>query len=93
MSKQQVRVGIKTNQGSLSENCCTSQFLYRIYSWGAKRDPTPRWANVEKFIKRCWIKWRTPDRAEEIIVVFNHNIINLYFTANKSTMYVHELLW
>jgi len=38
------------------------------------------------------------DRAEELIVVFNHNVINLYFTANKSTMYtsyydkVYELL-
>jgi len=35
---------------------------------------------------------------EELIVVFNHNVINLYFTANKSTMYtsyydkVYELL-
>jgi len=34
---------------------------------------------------------RTPDRAEELIVVFNHNVINLYFTANESTMYVYEL--
>jgi len=51
MSKQQVRVGIQTNQGSLSENCCTSLFVYRIYTRGAKRDPTPRWENVEKFIK------------------------------------------
>jgi len=32
------------------------------------------------------------DRAEELIVVFNHNIINLYFTANESTMYAYELL-
>jgi len=24
---------------------------------------------------------------EELIVVFNHNVINLYFTANKSTMH------
>jgi len=38
------------------------------------------------------IKWRSPDRAEELIVVFNHNVINLYFTANKTTMYVYELL-
>jgi len=44
------------------------------------------------------MKWRSPDRAEELIVVFNHNAINLYFTANKSTMYtscydkVYELL-
>jgi len=40
----------------------------------------------------------SPDRAEELIVVVNHNVINLYFTANKSTMYmsycdkVYELL-
>jgi len=44
------------------------------------------------------IKW-SPDRAEESIGVFNHNVINLYFTANKSTMYtsyyhkVYELVW
>jgi len=41
MSMQLVRVGIQTNQGSLSENCCTSQFVYRIYTRGAKRDPIP----------------------------------------------------
>jgi len=51
MSKQHVRVEIQTNQGSLSENCYTSQFVYRIYTWGAKGDPTPHWENVEKFIK------------------------------------------
>jgi len=38
------------------------------------------------------IEWRSPDRAEELIVVFNHDVINWYFTANKSTMYVYELL-
>jgi len=37
-------------------------------------------------------------RVEELIVVFNHNVINLYFTANKSTMHtsyydkVYELI-
>ena len=31
--------------------------------------------------------WRSPDRLEEFIVAFNHNVINLYFTENKSTMY------
>jgi len=41
MSKQLVHMGIKTDYGSLSENCCTSQFVYRIYTRGAKRDPTP----------------------------------------------------
>jgi len=51
MSKQQVRVGIQINHGSLSENCCTSQYFYRIYTRGAKRGLTPRWENVEKFIK------------------------------------------
>jgi len=39
------------------------------------------------------IERRSPDRAEEVIVVFNHNVINLYFTAKKSTMYAYELLW
>jgi len=38
MSKQLGRVGTQTNWGSLSENCCTSQFVYRIYTRGAKRD-------------------------------------------------------
>jgi len=28
-----------------------------------------------------------PYRAEKSIVVFNHNVIKLYFTASKSTMY------
>jgi len=51
MSKQLVRVGIQTNWGSLSKHCCTLQFAYRIYTWGAKCDPTPHWENVEKFIK------------------------------------------
>ena len=36
--------------------------------------------------------WRSPDRAEELIVVFNHNVINMYFTANKSTMYAYEMI-
>jgi len=34
----------------------------------------------------------SPDRAEELIVVFNHNVINLYFTANKSTINAYNLL-
>jgi len=40
MSKQLVRIGIQTNEGSLFENCCTSQFVYRIYTRGLKCDPT-----------------------------------------------------
>jgi len=40
MSKKLVRMGIQTNSGSLSENCCTLQFVYRIYTRGAKRDTT-----------------------------------------------------
>jgi len=58
MSKQLVRVGIQTNQRSLSENCCTLQFVYWIYTRGAKRDPTPHWENAEKFIedlKGAWL--------------------------------------
>jgi len=27
------------------------------------------------------------DRVEELIAVFNYNFINLYFTANKSTVH------
>ena len=44
------------------------------------------------------IKWKSPDRTKELIVVFSHNVINLDFTVNKSTMYtsyydkVYELL-
>jgi len=41
MSEQLVGVGIQTNSGSSSENCCISQFVRRIYTRGAKRDPTP----------------------------------------------------
>jgi len=49
-----------------------------------------------KDLKGARFKWRSPDRSEELIVVFNHNVIN--FTANKSTKYtsyydkVYELL-
>jgi len=45
------RVGIQTNWGSSSENCCTSQFVYRIYAGGTKRDQTPHRKNVES--ARC----------------------------------------
>jgi len=38
------------------------------------------------------IKLKGPYRAEKSIVVFKYNVIKLYFTANKSTMYVYELL-
>jgi len=47
MSKQLECVGIQTNEGSLSENCCTSQFVYLIYT-GAKRDPIPHWENGQR---------------------------------------------
>jgi len=50
MSKQLLCMGIQTNWGCLSENCCTSQFVYRIYARCSKRHPTPRWENAEKFI-------------------------------------------
>jgi len=53
MSKRQVRVGI----GSLSENCRTSQFGYRIYTRGANRDSTAHWENAEKFIKDLKGAW------------------------------------
>ena len=35
----------------------------------------------------------SPDRVEELTMVFNHNVINLYFSADKSIMYVYVLLW
>jgi len=41
MSKQLERAGIQKNLESLSENCCTLQFVYRFYTHGAKRDQTP----------------------------------------------------
>jgi len=40
----------------------------------------------------CLIEWRGRGTVEELFVVFNHNATNLYFTANKSTMYAYELL-
>ena len=57
------------------------------------------WLPIERMKKSLWkiekvLDWmEESDRAEELIVVFNHNIINLYFTANESTMYAYELLW
>jgi len=33
------------------------------------------------------MKWRSLDSVEELIVACNHNVINFYFTTNKSTMY------
>jgi len=47
MFKQLTHVEIQTNWGSLSENFCISQFVYRIYTRGAKRDPTTHWENAE----------------------------------------------
>jgi len=38
------------------------------------------------------IELRSLDKAQELIVAFNHNVIDLFFTANKSTMYAYELL-
>jgi len=58
MSKQLLRVEIQRNKGSLSENCCSSQFVYRIYTRGAKRDPTRHWEIAERFtkdIKGAWL--------------------------------------
>jgi len=40
-----------------------------------------------KDLKGARLNGRCPGRVEELIVVFNHNVINLYFTANTSTMY------
>jgi len=57
MSKQLVCVGIQTNEGRLSENCCTLQFVYRIYTQGGKCDLTPCWENVEKPIKDLQGSW------------------------------------
>ena len=57
--------------------------------------------NHLKDTHHCWYAYRSlwTTRVEELIVVFNHNVINLYFTANKSSMYksyydkVYQLLW
>jgi len=49
MSKQLVGYlwEFKQTKNPLSENCCTLQFVYRIYTRGAKRYPTPHWENAE----------------------------------------------
>jgi len=52
MSKQLVHVGLQTNKGSLSENCCTSQFVYRIhtlylYTRCKARPDTPFYSTAE----------------------------------------------
>jgi len=41
MSKHLVRVGIQINWRSLSENGCTSQFVYRIYAQGRRCEAWP----------------------------------------------------
>jgi len=33
------------------------------------------------------IEWRSPDRTEELIVGFNHNVINLYFKTSVERQY------
>jgi len=67
------------------------EFIHEVRS--ATRLPIERTRkSLLKIFESCLIKWSSPDRAEELIVVFNHNVINLYFTANISTMYVYELL-
>jgi len=40
--------------------------------------PDSHWENAEKFLKGAWFKWRSSDSAEELIVVFIHNVINFY---------------
>ena len=57
--------------------------------------PDSHWENAEKFIKDLKGAWLNGVQIEqrELIVVVNYNVINLYFTANKSTMYVYVLLW
>jgi len=54
------------------------------------RLPIERMRKVYYRFNRCLIKWMSPDRAEELIVIFNHNVINLYFSANKSIMYMSD---
>jgi len=48
MSK--LHVGIQTNQGSSSENCCTLQFVYQIYT-RCKAQPDSPLTEHEKFLK------------------------------------------
>jgi len=65
------------------------EFIHQVRS--ATRLPIER--TRKSLLKICNVlDWRSPDRAEELIVVFNHIVINLYFTADKSTMYAYELL-
>jgi len=63
--------------------------LLNLYTRFEARPDSPlreRGKVYERF-ERCLIIWRSPDRAEELIAVFNHIVINLRFTGNKSTMY------
>jgi len=82
---------VNSNQSrSLSEEHCTSQFVYRIHTRGWKRDPTPHWENAENVFKdlKCTLSnGGSQIEQRKMIVVFNHNIINMCFTANKSTKY------
>jgi len=97
MSEQLVRVGIETNKDHylriVAPRNLFIEFIHEVRS--ATRLPSPHWESGEKFIndlKGAWLNGRV-QTAEELIVVFNHNVINLYFTANESTMYAYELLW
>ena len=65
------------------------EFIHKVRS--ATRSPLRERGKVYYRFKMCLIDWRSPDRAEELIV-FKHNVINLDFTANTSTMYAYELL-
>jgi len=76
MSKQLVRVGgnsHKLNKHLLSENCRTSQFVYRIYTRGVKRDPTPIECDKStQFVEDLKGAWLNGVQMEELIVAFNH---------------------
>jgi len=52
------------------------EFIHEVRS--ATRSPLRERGKVYQRFKRCLIIWRSPDRAEELIVVFNHNVTNLY---------------
>jgi len=82
LNSSDLRVGLKTLFNTIKYLSCLSNLCTRFE---ARPDsPLRERGKVYERVKRCFINW-SPDRAEELIV-FDHNVINLYFTANKSTM-------
>jgi len=50
------------------------EFIHEVRN--ATRLPIETTRKSSLKFRRCLIKWGGPDRAEELIIVFNHNVIN-----------------